>query len=184
MEDKYKGWIDGFGHIVSDQLGSDTRDKILNQCQSCQTITNDKEMGLCIKEVMSTFDQVVIDQDRRRHVMETMGNYCYKNFFAKTAEDVKKMSKGIEETVQNLNKFVGGEYFKLGENKIYSTLNQCFCQIGVKEVEEPISITYCNCSLGWMKSLFQTLLDRSVDVEILESIVSGGNACRFVINLD
>jgi len=184
MEDKYKGWIEGFSSVVKDQLGSDTKDKILSQCQSCQTISNDKEMGLCVKEVMDTFDQVVPEQEKRRNVMETMGNYCYNTFFSKTAEEIKKKSKGIEEIIQNLNKLVGGEHFKLEGNKLYSTLNQCFCQVGVKEIKEPISKTYCNCSLGWMKSLFQTLLERDVEVEILESIVSGGSACKFVISLD
>lgn len=141
-------------------------------------------MALCVKEVMNKFDQAVPEDEKRYNVMQTMGNYCFNNFFAKTAEDVKSKSKGIGEAIQNLNSLMGGEHFKLEGNKVYSTLNQCYCQLGVKETEEPISKTYCNCSLGWMKSLFKTLLDKPVEVEILESIVSGGKACRFVINLE
>lgn len=184
MENKYKGWIEGFGHIVTDQLGKNTKEKVLDQCESCRTISNDKEMALCVKEVMKKFDQAVPEEEKRYNVMQTMGNYCFINFFAKTAEDVKSKSKGIADAIQNLNNLMGGEHFKLESNKVYSTLNQCFCQIGVKETEVPISKTYCNCSLGWMKSLFKTLLDKPVEVQILESIVSGGKACRFVINLE
>ncbi|MBY9004148.1 MAG: hypothetical protein KGD73_09280 [Candidatus Lokiarchaeota archaeon] len=184
MQDKYKGWIEGFGNVVTEQIGKDTKEKVLDQCTACQAISNDKEMAICVKEVMNKFDKIVPEKERRENVMETMGNYCFSSFFEKTANEVKEKSNGLEEAIQNLNNLMGGEHFKLEDKKVYSTLNQCFCQIGVKETEEPISKTYCNCSLGWMKSLFNTLLDRSVEVMILESIVSGGEACRFVINLE
>ena len=184
MINKYKGWIEGFGYVVADQLGKDTKENILDQCTTCQGISSDKEMAIFIKEIMNKFDEIVPEKGKRDGVMETMGTYCFSNYFAKTAEDIKKKSSGIEEIIKNLNNLVGGEHFKLKDNEIYATLNQCYCQIGVKETEEPISKTYCNCSLGWMKSLFKTLLDKSVKVEILDSIVSGGNACRFVINLE
>ncbi len=184
MKEKYKGWIDGFGYLVAEQLGDDTKEKVLKPCVSCQTISNDKEMANCVKEVMESFDQVVPQEEMRKSVMESMGNYCYNNFFAKTAKEVKEKTNSITEAIQSLNTMMGGEHFKIEGKKVYSTLNQCFCQIGVKETEEPISKTYCNCSLGWMKSLFKTLLDKPIDVEILDSIVSGGKACRFVINLE
>jgi hypothetical protein len=183
MQSKYSGWIEGFGYVVTDQLGKDTKEKILSQCKTCQGISSDKEMAICVKEIMNKFDEVVLEKNKRDNVMETMGTYCFSNYFAKTAEDIKKKSTGIEEMINNLNNLVGGEHFKLEDNKVHATLNQCYCQIGVKETEEPISKTYCNCSLGWMKSLFKTLLGKPVEVEILDSIVSGGNACRFVINL-
>ena len=133
---------------------------------------------------MNKFDEVVPEKTKRDNVMETMGTYCFNTYFAKTAKDVKKKSNNIKEIIKNLNEQTGGENFKLEDNKLYSNLNQCYCQVGVKESDEPISKTYCSCSLGWMKNLFKTLLDKSVEVELLESIVSGGKACRFVINLD
>ena len=184
MVNKYEGWIEGFGSVVGNQLGVETKQKVLDQCKSCQQISNDKEMAQCVKEVMIKFDQVVSDKEKRDSVMETMGNTCFNNFFGKIAEDVKKKSNGIAEIIQNLNNLAGREHFKLENNKIYATFNQCLCQIGVKETEEPISKTYCSCSLGWMKSLFKKLFDKSYEVELLDSIVSGGKTCHFVINLE
>ncbi|MFX1427437.1 MAG: hypothetical protein ACFFBE_13360, partial [Promethearchaeota archaeon] len=161
MQNKYKGWIEGFGSVVTDQLGKETKQKILNQCSLCRQISNDKEMSRCVKEVMDKFDQVVPDKDKRYGVMESMGNYCFNNFFAKLAEDIKKKSNGIEEIIQNLNNLTGTEHYKLEGNRIHVSLNQCLCQIGVKETVEPISMTYCSCSLGWMKSMFNLLLDKT-----------------------
>ena len=184
MENKYKGWIEGFGSVVDEQLGKVTKQKVLDKCKSCQQISNDKEMAQCVKEVMIKFDQVVPDKEKRECVMEKLGNTCFNNFFGKIAESVKKKSDGIAEIIHNLNVSSGAEHFKLEDNKIYATFNQCLCQIGVKETEEPISKTYCSCSLGWMKSLFNTLIDKPFKVELLDSIVSGGKACQFVIKLE
>lgn len=184
MENKYKGWIENFDRVVDDQLGEETKLKVLDQCKSCQQISDDKEMARCVKEVMNQFDRVVSDKEKRYCVMETMGNTCFNNFFSRIAEDIRKKSNGIAEIIQKLNKASGAEHFKLEDNKIYATFNQCLCQIGVRETEEPISKTYCSCSLGWMKSLFKTLLDKPFNVELLDSIVSGGNICHFVINFN
>ena len=184
MDNKYEDWIERFGNLLDGQLGGETKQKVLDQCTSCKKISNDEEMAQCVKEIMDQFDQVVADKDRRHSVMETMGNICFNNFFAKIAEDVKKKSEGTAEVIQNINKMSGGEYFKLKENKVYATFNQCLCQVGVKETEEPISKTYCSCSLGWMRSLFNILLDKPFKVEMIESIVSGGKSCQFVIDLE
>ena len=184
MTNKYEGWIEGFGSEVGNQLGIETKQKVLDQCSSCQRISNDKEMAQCVKEIMIKFDQIVPDKEKRERVMEKLGNTCFNNFFGKIAQDIKKKSSGMVEIIQNINKLSGGEYFKLEDNKIYATFNQCLCQIGVRETEIPISKTYCSCSLGWMKSLFKTVLDKPFKVELVESVVSGGNNCRFVINLE
>ncbi|MFW9824641.1 MAG: hypothetical protein ACFFE4_16985 [Candidatus Thorarchaeota archaeon] len=183
MENKYKGWIEGFGSVVNNQLGVETKQKVLDQCISCQKISNDREMAQCVKEVMIKFDQIV-SNEKRDIVMETMGNSCFNNFFVKTAEDVRKKSNTIVDIIRNLNKVSGAEHFKLEDNKIYATFNQCLCQVGVREAEEPISKTYCSCSLGWMKSLFKTLLNKPFKVELINSVVSGGKNCHFEIILD
>jgi hypothetical protein len=184
MENKYRDWIERFGTLVDNQLGEEIKKKVLVQCISCQKISNDKEMAKYVKEVMIQFDQEVPDSEKRYGVMEAMGNICFHNFFGKIAEDIKKKSDGIVELIHNINKMSGGEYFKLEDNKIYAKFNLCLCQVGVKETEEPIPKTYCNCSLGWMKGLFNTLLDKPFDVEMLDSIVSGGKSCQFVISLE
>jgi len=173
MENKYKGWIEGFGSVIDNQLGVGTKKKVLDQCKSCQQISSDREMAQCVKEVMLKFDQIVTDKEKRYGVMETMGNTCFNNFFVKIAEAVKKKSNNITEIIQNLNNLAGEEHFKLGDKKVYATFNKCLCQIGVKEVIESISKTYCSCSLGWMKNLYKTLLDKSVKVELLEKLHDG-----------
>lgn len=183
MEDKYKGWLEGFSNAVADQLGANIRDKILDKCEKCQKVSNDSEMAVCVKDIIDKFDNVVEDKNKRYSVMETLGNYCVQNFL-KVAEDVKKDSNSVEEIVKTLNEKLGAELFKVDKKKIHSTLNRCFCHWGVKETKEPISETYCHCSLGWMKTLFKTLLDKPVKVDLLQSVITGADSCKFIIHLE
>jgi predicted ArsR family transcriptional regulator len=46
-----------------------------------------------------------------------------------------------------------------------------------------VSDEVCNCSLGWQKQTFVTVLVKSVDVKIRESIIRGGKRCIFEIKI-
>ena len=52
----------------------------------------------------------------------------------------------------------------------------CYCSC-VKRVNEPISPTWCLCTLGYTKDLFDYVLGCDTEVELLESIKTGGNRC-------
>ena len=41
----------------------------------------------------------------------------------------------------------------------------------------------CDCSLGWQKQTFETVLGKKVDVEIEESLLRGGKRCIFTITI-
>ena len=48
---------------------------------------------------------------------------------------------------------------------------------------EKVSDEVCNCSLGWQKQTFETVLGKNVGVEIKESIIRGGKRCIFEIKI-
>ena len=48
---------------------------------------------------------------------------------------------------------------------------------------EKVSDEVCNCSLGWQKQTFETVLEKKVDVRIIESIIRGGKKCSFEIKI-
>jgi predicted hydrocarbon binding protein len=183
LEEKYKDWFEGFSNAVSEKLGKRIRDEILDRCENCQKVSNDSEMAVCIKQVMERFDDTVKDESERYSIMENLGDRCVQ-YLLKDAEELKKKSNNIGEIVKNLNEKFGAELFKLVDKEIHSKLDRCFCHWGVKETKVPISITYCHCSLGWMKALFKTLLDKSIKVDLIQSVITGSDSCKFIIHLD
>lgn len=53
---------------------------------------------------------------------------------------------------------------------------ECCCAC-VKRVPEQISRTWCLCTLGHVRSLFSQVLGREPEVELLETVKSGGERC-------
>jgi hypothetical protein len=58
---------------------------------------------------------------------------------------------------------------------------QCYCSC-VKRVSRPISKTWCYCTLGYTKRMFGHILGREVGVALLESVKTGGDACRIRVS--
>jgi hypothetical protein len=51
------------------------------------------------------------------------------------------------------------------------------------KISECLSPTYCNCGAGFYKAIWETILQRPVEVDILETVLSGGEVCRFDVHL-
>ena len=114
LEEKYKGWFEGFGNAVSEKLGKNVRDEILDKCETCQKVSSDSEMAVCVKEVIDRFDDIVKDEDKRYSIMETLGNQCVQNILP-TTKELKENSEGIEELVKILTKNLVLNFLNLKE---------------------------------------------------------------------
>jgi hypothetical protein len=57
----------------------------------------------------------------------------------------------------------------------------CFCPLNSRVHHTPEVV--CNCSLGWQKHTWETLLQKKVKVELKESVLRGGKRCVFEIRI-
>jgi len=46
-----------------------------------------------------------------------------------------------------------------------------------------ISTTYCYCGAGFYKGIWEEILQQPVEVEVVESVLSGGDVCKIAIHL-
>lgn len=53
----------------------------------------------------------------------------------------------------------------------------------IVQTSETISPTYCYCGAGFYKDIWEEILQRTVEVEVLETVLSGGEVCRIAIQL-
>jgi hypothetical protein len=56
-----------------------------------------------------------------------------------------------------------------------------FCPLNSREHHTPQVV--CNCSLGWQKHTWETLLQKKVKVELKESVLRDGKRCVFEIHV-
>ncbi|MFB0509561.1 MAG: DUF6144 family protein [bacterium] len=118
-------------------------------------------------------------------IMQSCGRMCCGLTSRKRAKQIMSQSKSIKELINKLNKIgLGGGRLKLKDEKtITGGYDHCYCG-QVKQTKEPFSsLTYCHCSTGWYKQLFETAFERPVEVEILQSIICGAKTCEFVIHI-
>jgi len=46
-----------------------------------------------------------------------------------------------------------------------------------------ISVTYCYCGAGFYKGIWEEILQKSVEVEVLESVLKGDEVCKIAVYL-
>jgi len=122
-----------------------------------------------------------IDEETRAKVLEQCGRQCQSQSFIKKARGIYQKSKNV---TNFLDKF-GQVYKHLHRegDKVYIIYPKCYCSY-VKEIPQgKLSATYCNCSRGWAKALFEGALGKPVEVIMKETIVKGDKQCRFQIVL-
>ena len=63
-----------------------------------------------------------------------------------------------------------------------SERTDCFCPLHSRLAHTPDAV--CNCSLGWQQQTWETVLQKKVRVELIESVLRGGKRCIFKIHVE
>jgi predicted hydrocarbon binding protein len=117
------------------------------------------------------------------NVMQACGRKCCGPTQQKRAKQFMQESNSVKELLAKLNEAgIGGGRLKLkSKNTIAGGYDRCYCG-RVKQTQKPFPTdTYCHCSTGWYKSLFEAAFDKPVKVKLLQSILQGADSCEFEI---
>jgi hypothetical protein len=62
---------------------------------------------------------------------------------------------------------------------------RCYCSLFREfPIEDTVSLTYCNCSKGFVEKYWEAVLQKPVKVDLLlQSAISGAKECMFAIHL-
>ena len=121
-----------------------------------------------------------LDDQAQQDIMEVCGKVCaIVTGNLAIANELAELPISLEEKLNRLNKSdvwcarwdYDGEYFG-------AVCTHCGCPLVTEGVVE-LTGTMCQCSRGWVKTIFETLLQGEVAVDILDSIGLGGENCVF-----
>lgn len=118
-----------------------------------------------------------VDETTRAAILEQCGRQCQSPAFIKKAKDIYKKSSNIDDFLHRFEQ-VYKNLHREGSD-VYIVYPKCYCPQVNKIPKGKLSGTYCNCSRGWAKALFEGALDRPVEVVMEESIIKGDKQCRF-----
>ena len=77
------------------------------------------------------------------------------------------------------------EYFK-ADTPNEKRFHFCHCpriRKTLKDGADPISESYCYCGAGFYRGIWEYILDKPVRVEVLETVLNGGDVCRIAVHL-
>ncbi|HBR31440.1 MAG: DUF6144 family protein [Eubacteriales bacterium] len=109
----------------------------------------------------------------------------------KYIEAVKKLyqeSESLDEFCEKYNAAYGGNHSLWHEGNaventavLFFSYPHCYCDC-VQRVDGIVSKTWCLCTLGYTKKLFDAVLECDTEVELIESVKTGGNRCVMSIS--
>jgi hypothetical protein len=115
--------------------------------------------------------------------MEACGSSCISHSVMEKARRLQVDAQDLDDLLGRLNQaHIGGGHLQRQGDAIHATYDRCYCG-SVSKSREPFSSTYCFCSCGWYRRLFEKLLHGPVEVELLCSILQGDENCQFLIHL-
>lgn len=139
-------------------------------------------LGKWIESLIESLDEFT-DEKARKEIIEKCGRACAL-YHGETEKinAIKRQRKNLEEVLDQMNQegMWCGDWIKEG-NIIYSTCKRCGCPL-VKSGIIKLSPTFCYCSCGWVKSIFEDILEEPVRVELKKAIGRGDNVCQFVVH--
>lgn len=179
---------------VENVAGKTVAAKVMEGSEQITEKTDKKKTTLWVKGAMERLDALV-DDDNKERIMQNCGYNC-----------ARKNRKVIERGVARRKKFGSTNEFLMAEeqkpmkgtrltregNILYQFYTpqaftrpmRCYCGL-LRELpsEETVSITYCNCSRGFVEKYWESVLGKPVRVDVLQSAVSGAKECKFAIHL-
>jgi predicted hydrocarbon binding protein len=132
-----------------------------------------------ITRFMESLDAEVPPPDRIA-LLEARGRSCARGGAVAAA---KQCEGDVDKLVSTIAGWSGASEMRREGNRVRVAFTRCACPM-VAEVKAPLSPTYCHCSVGWIKEMFETVSGGPVTVEVLETVKRGGTACRFDLRLE
>jgi predicted hydrocarbon binding protein len=121
-----------------------------------------------------------LDEQTKMKMMEECGRSCARTGPIRAAQ---KHKGNLDSFLVTFAKWHGGaEYIQKDGNKLQVTCKECYCPL-VKDGPATLPYSYCFCSRGWMKELFETVMGKPVEVELIQSIKRGAENCKFTIQI-
>ena len=122
-----------------------------------------------------------VDKETIAKVLEQCGRQCQSQSLIKKARNIYEKSKNVDDFLDNFGKVY--KHLHREGNSLYIVYPRCYCSIVNKIPSGKLSATYCNCSRGWAKALFEGALERPVEVTMEQSMKQGDKQCKFRITL-
>jgi hypothetical protein len=187
--------LEELGANIEQIVGNRTRKQAMQGFERISRSSKEEQISEFTSHVMGRLDELV-EEPQRDEIMRNCGHDCLLEYSDVILEAKQRRSecKTVREFLEaEEGKTIRGITITSVRGLIYQTYRphsfekpmRCFCKLFRHlPPEKQVSPTYCHCSEGFVKDYWQAVLDRPVEVKILESAIAGGNQCAFEIRFE
>ncbi len=144
-----------------------------------------------IRRIMQQLDAKV-DPATKQSIMESCGQACYEGAHGKRSGE-KPTSGQAAKFLDGMRKYLGPEgvkqtpeetvvYFRYTGNPqgLKTADGYCLCPI-LEDAPKDTSPTYCHCSVGYVREIFERGVGKPARVELTASVLQGARTCSFTV---
>jgi hypothetical protein len=133
-----------------------------------------------------------LDEETRKKIMMANGRVCFLEWIKETGKQIKPVT--LEQFATWVKSNIKDDTYRVDGNTIYmqytwaaetgqpSQEGACLCPF-IESKPAGLSPTYCLCSVGYVKVMHEMRFGRPVEVELLDSVLKGGQRCQFKITV-
>ena len=191
---RYNAEIRAIGENVERLAGKDVRIRVMEGSEQITDASSPEPVAGWVKGAMERLDNLV-DEETRNQAMLNCGYRCIA-----AHKSVMYKMRAKRQQYETLDEFLQAEEQNPGRGtrltregaivyQYYTPRSlarpvRCYCPLlrGLPDGEN-VSTTYCQCSRGFVEKVWEKVLGRPVQVEILESCAAGAPECKFAIHL-
>ncbi len=194
---KELSWPEKLARSVRESCGEEVMSQVVADCGEFSTLEEKAEWA---KRAVETLDRLVPDERTRIEIMTRCACQCAAGRIAKLREEYRR----VPDIDRLLDLMHGNPFLRrpIREGHIvyitkvprdpaqYSRAaseqerrrHYCHCD-QIRASPGPVSRTYCYCGAGWCQHIFEGILARPVQVEVVSSVLEGDDCCRFAVYL-
>jgi predicted hydrocarbon binding protein len=186
--------IYAIGENVESLAGEEVGKKVMEGSELITASSSPEKVARWVKGAMERLD-ILVNEETRNQVMLNCGYNCARANRSPTekAKARRKKFETLDEflEVEQRNPPAGTRLTREGDTlyqfytpRSFTRPMRCYCSLlrGLPD-SETASLTYCQCSRGFVQRYWESILERPVQVELLESCVSGAQECKFLVHL-
>jgi len=194
MASKVAGQIREIGGHIEEIAGVKVRDIVMDGGDKAAKLSDRREIALWVKKAIDRLDACTTPQ-KCQQIMGACGHNCitHAGRMVHALKARRRRYKSEEEFLkaesQRPTKFArielaGKTLAQFYTPHAYTTPRRCFCGLMCALPEEMnVSLTYCQCSRGFVEKYWEAALGRAVKVDVVYTAITGADECKFVIHL-
>ena len=203
------GWLEKFAESIANIASEAVKKEVMKGSEELGSRPTPSRRARWIKGAMERLDAMVDGTARKQIMIHT----CPHTYPRKRIEKLRKQYRqlgninALLEIMYNDKSYLGTSYYDCPQrqgNTVYITkvprnpksyqnaqtvlerkLAYCHCPWvrAALKTQEAVSPIFCYCSTSWDKQLWEGILGKPIEIEILESLLKGDSHCVHAFHL-